>query len=432
MRALLLLALLGCQQEPATDDDTDTPAEDIVGILVTPDDVVLPRGDAVRLVATGLRADRTAVDLTAVVAWEVADPGVLQVDDGLDREGVLTGVAVGETTVTAVLGDVASPPAEVEVTEATVLGLSVQPATAELAPGQTLQLTATAAFSDGRSSDATGQVRWVTSDGARATVDATGLVTGRAEGAVSVAARLGELSSEPVSLQVRAGQPNLIIADLRPIEGGVQVVVQNAGAVGASDFWVDVFADPDQSPAVGATGDAFRRVGWVGPGEIVHVDLALDGQPLVVAALVDTNDDVEESNEDDNLLELLLPEPEGSVDVGIWEVEWIADEVSVYLFVTLVNYGDAPSGPFDLDVYEDRLGLPAPIDQPDATVRVDNVGAYAFTTAELLFDPACDDCDMWLWVDRLGALDDADPLDNVDGPWEISLEGGDTGWDTGW
>ena len=191
-RVLWLVALVGCTDklDPIDDtDDTDTAQQaELIGILVTPASVTVPLGEEVQLTATGLRADRSTVDLTAVVQWSSDAPDVATIGNGLDQEGVVTGSSVGSATLVAGTGSVLSPPVTVKVTQAELIGLNIEPASVSLQVGDTVQMRATAAFSDGTRSDASSQVRWITDDGAVATLSAGGLLTAAGTGQTEVVA----------------------------------------------------------------------------------------------------------------------------------------------------------------------------------------------------------------------------------------------------
>lgn len=108
-----------------------------------------------------------------------SDPSVVTVS-GL----TVTAVGVGQVTLTAqIQGRTETATAQVTVS-GRVLSLGVTPATAALDVAATLQLTAAVSVDPG----APATVTWRTSDPAKATVTAAGLVTGVAAGAVSITA----------------------------------------------------------------------------------------------------------------------------------------------------------------------------------------------------------------------------------------------------
>jgi len=87
---------------------------------------------------------------------------------------------------------------------ATVTSLSIGGASAELALDMTVQLSATATYSDGETGDVTSEVEWASSDTTIAAFNANsdGLLRGMSAGQVAVTATLGDVSSEPVQITV--------------------------------------------------------------------------------------------------------------------------------------------------------------------------------------------------------------------------------------
>ncbi|HKW01797.1 MAG TPA: Ig-like domain-containing protein [Vicinamibacterales bacterium] len=67
--------------------------------------------------------------------------------------------------------------------------------------GASVQFTAIAMYSDGSTKDVTSTSTWATSDSTIATVTATGLVTGVGDGAATITATYGTMSSsDPVQI----------------------------------------------------------------------------------------------------------------------------------------------------------------------------------------------------------------------------------------
>ena len=128
----------------------------------------------------------------AEFSWEASDTSVATVD----ASGLVTGVAEGMATITASAGE-ARGSAVVTVMQ-TVASVEVSPAEAELtALGATVQLTAEAFDENGHT--VTGaEFSWESSDTSVATVDASGLVTGVAEGMATITASAGEARGSAV------------------------------------------------------------------------------------------------------------------------------------------------------------------------------------------------------------------------------------------
>ena len=114
------------------------------------------------------------------VEWSIADTAVATV-----ANGVVTGVAAGETTLTATTVDggfTATIP--VKVVAGKVTEIKIGPETATIKVGETKQFVATISPSDADNQE----VEWSSDNTAVATVDANGLVTGVAKGEATITA----------------------------------------------------------------------------------------------------------------------------------------------------------------------------------------------------------------------------------------------------
>jgi|GEM_PF-1304548 len=103
----------------------------------------------------------------------------------------------------------------------TLDAIAVTPTSQTLASGTTQQFTATGTYSDGTTNDVTGSVAWTSSDSSRATVDATGLMTAKAQGTATITATATSVSSStgmaPAgSVDVTVGPPALAAISLSP------------------------------------------------------------------------------------------------------------------------------------------------------------------------------------------------------------------------
>jgi hypothetical protein len=406
-----------------------------VGVLVAPARVVVPVGGEAPLAATGLTAARTAADVTDLARWEVEDAGVAEVSEALDAEGTLRGVSAGRTRVRAVVQGVPSPWVDVDVTEAEVRALAVTPAVLDLAVGGSAPLKATATYSDGLSADASRQVRWVVEDGVVATVDASGLVTGMSEGTTQIAARWDDIGTPPTTINVRRGAAQLRVASVARTTNGVRVEVANVGSVAVDATWLDVYVAPARPPVAGDLGDAFVRVENLAPGETRSVALVVNlpaGQPEVTA-FVDSLDTLEEADESDNLLTVRLGSTSDDVlpDLAIYDVTSSVYATFIVHTVTVANLADAPSGPFDLETWGDRVSAPGPRTVADDVTTVDGLGPFETRSINVLVSVSCSTCSAWFWVDRADVVVESDAYENLDGPY-VTAPAGDSGFETGW
>ncbi|MGR5113129.1 Ig-like domain-containing protein, partial [Vibrio jasicida] len=88
----------GVQSNDAT--LTVTSAE-LVSIQVTPADKSIPKGTNQKYIATGTYTDNSTKDISTNVSWTSSDTDIATIVNGL-----ASGVAEGETTITATFGGV--------------------------------------------------------------------------------------------------------------------------------------------------------------------------------------------------------------------------------------------------------------------------------------------------------------------------------------
>lgn len=131
-------------------------------------------GETFELTATVAPED--AADKTVV--WESVDPAIATVENGL-----VTAVAVGETTIKATAGGVTATCA-VTVNPVAVESVTLNESSASVMVGGNLQLTATVAPDNATNKEIT----WASTNETIATVDQNGLVTGVAVGETTITA----------------------------------------------------------------------------------------------------------------------------------------------------------------------------------------------------------------------------------------------------
>ncbi|WP_208887304.1 Ig-like domain-containing protein [Vibrio anguillarum] len=136
-------------------------------------------------------SDTTSSDISSSVTWTPADTNTATVT----LDGLLTGVEVGSTTVTATKDGIASNAVNVTVSSAVITAIQVTPSQVNVAKGQTQQLTAIATYSDTTSSDISSSVTWTPADTNTITVTSTGLITGVEVGSTTVTATKNGISN---------------------------------------------------------------------------------------------------------------------------------------------------------------------------------------------------------------------------------------------
>ena len=161
----------------------------LVSIQITPPTPTIAAGTSVSFTATGIYSDNSQQNITASVIWG-SNPLVATISSN----GVATGIAAGQTTISATAGSV-NASALLTVTSATLVSIAVSPGTPSIPSGTTQQFSATGRFSDSSTQDLSTQVTWSSSNTAVATINTSGLASSIAPGQVTITATFGTVSN---------------------------------------------------------------------------------------------------------------------------------------------------------------------------------------------------------------------------------------------
>ncbi len=204
LRAAITLSLAavalaaGCGQPAA-------PKVDTIAVTASSMDA-LPKGTTRQYAAIAHYTDNTTSDISSLVVWK-AEGNIVTVSNETGSRGLVTAVTFGQTVLSATYAEVTGT-ANVSVSAATLKSLLVAPQNAVLANGTTVQLSATAVYSDLTNVDVTQMVTWKSASAAIATISSTGSTSGLLTG----------VSPGPVE----------ITASLAGVDGKVTVIVTNA------------------------------------------------------------------------------------------------------------------------------------------------------------------------------------------------------------
>lgn len=143
----------------------------------------LAAGSALQLRAVGAYNDGSTAEVTSTVFWTSSSPEIATVSSG----GAITGVAAGTASIAATSGSI-SGSANVAVTSASLVSISVSSFTLAMPQGVRQEFFAIGKYSDGTIQNLAKSATWSTSDPAKATVDARGIVTSVAAGAADIRA----------------------------------------------------------------------------------------------------------------------------------------------------------------------------------------------------------------------------------------------------
>ncbi len=194
--SLLLAATLAC-------GDGSTGPQPVASVDVSPTAVTLAAGQTTSLAGTPRDgAGNALTDLDVI--WTSGAPSIASVDSS----GSVTGLSAGTATITATAEGVHGSSA-VTVLPPRVATILVAPVNVSILPGDTLRLTATAR--DAQSNVVAGPVfAWGSDNVSVATIDANGLVTGRAPGAATLYATSSGVSGSVDAVVVDPNAPRIL------------------------------------------------------------------------------------------------------------------------------------------------------------------------------------------------------------------------------
>ena len=207
--ALVLSAafLVGCggasSTAPAVGGTTTAATPALSAVAVSLSEVIIQVGQTAAAKAQGGSAAGTRVDIGPPV-WSTENPSIATVS----ASGVVTALAPGRSFIYATVAGLRGQ-AQLQVISVAVTKVTLAPVASTVAIGASLALTATVSDSAGRTlTDRV--VTWVSQDTTKATVSASGVVTGRTPGAVTITVNC-ERASASVVLTV-PGAPGVVLS----------------------------------------------------------------------------------------------------------------------------------------------------------------------------------------------------------------------------
>jgi uncharacterized protein YjdB len=146
--------------------------------------------------AIGTYTDGSTHNVTRQVSWKSSNTAVATIA----VRGLAKAVSQGSTTITAALGSI-SGSTTLDVSNATIVSVSITPSGRTIAPGTRLTFTATGRFSDGTRQVITRDSSWSSDNPAVATVGARGNARAIAPGTANISATFDGVSgSTPLSV----------------------------------------------------------------------------------------------------------------------------------------------------------------------------------------------------------------------------------------
>jgi len=169
----------------------------LVSIAVSPSTATVPVGVSIPFTATGTFQDTSTQNLTTNVTWAAGQSAVGTISNAPGSQGVATGVAPGQTSITAVFATVVGN-ATLNVTNATIVSIAVTPNPASAPAGTPVNFTAKGTFSDQSVVDLSIQVTWSSSNTTVATINNAGQANTASPGTTNITATFDGVSGTAV------------------------------------------------------------------------------------------------------------------------------------------------------------------------------------------------------------------------------------------
>jgi len=165
----------------------------LTGIQVSPATAQIAKNTSQQFTATGKYNDGTQTDITSLASWSSSSPVTATASSSPGTHGRATAFSPGTAKISASLGSFASS-ADLNVTSANLLSVSIRPANPTVSLRGSQQLSALGTFDDGSSQDISTTVFWNSSDARLARVTSTGTLSGVGIGQAQVTVATGALS----------------------------------------------------------------------------------------------------------------------------------------------------------------------------------------------------------------------------------------------
>jgi hypothetical protein len=229
----LLLSSVGCSGASSNSSNaspSSSSGKTLTSISVTPPAANTTLGSNQQFKATATYSDNSTTDVTSTATWTSAATTVATINSS----GVATPVSAGSTTIAAALSG-AQGTATLTVAGKAVSSIAVSPATTNMAPGGTQQFSAKATYSDGTTADVSSTVSWAAGTPSVATITASGLATGMAQGSTTISATLGGITGTATLNDVAIGAA-VVISPTAPVIGSTQTQQFTATLQGFTSF----------------------------------------------------------------------------------------------------------------------------------------------------------------------------------------------------
>ena len=290
----LLLVMAGCSAGDPTRENTFIP---LTSIEVTSTYEIMADQTVNRYTAIGDFSGAYTRDITTEVSWTIDNDTVASVSNDPGSEGLVTALAPGETSITAIYGDL-SATAAVIITNSFLTGIVITPQDIELHGGVTRQYEAAGTFSDDSVQDITSLATWNSSATEVASIDNSGLAATLAPGTTTIsAAWQGIQAISSLSVTGASMTAITISPEMGTIARGTTVQFEAEGTY-SDDTTLDItdMVDWQSSDTVVGVVNTDGLATGVSAGEVeITARIEVDGDTMSATAALTITDTVIDS-----------------------------------------------------------------------------------------------------------------------------------------
>ena len=237
---LLLIFLSACGGGVGSDSQHNPTGPDPVvleSLVVVPATTQLAKGLSLSYGAVGYLSNGSLIDLTTSATWGSDNESVASVD----AQGLVTSHTPGITTIYVSLSGLRAE-ASLEVTDAALLTIEIQPPSAKVAKGLTADFTAFGRYSDGTRRDITAEAVWSAAN--TSLLELAGASPGRATalatGTTEVTVSLTGVSATAAFTVTDASLVDLSLSPIQPSLAAGTGLALTATGLYSDNTWADV------------------------------------------------------------------------------------------------------------------------------------------------------------------------------------------------
>lgn len=192
----------------------------LTGLKMSSNDIDVTVGLKNQLVVIGTYNDGVSKEVTNDCDWTSDKPNFAAVDNN-DNKGLITGISVGNTNISANLGDT-STSTIVTVDAPKITKVTVEPDGLLIAKGYSHQLQAIASFENNTTRNITKSATWKSANTALATVNSSGAVSALKQGETFITATFNKFSSQS---KIKITAPMLKSLTIYPVPEASELIV---------------------------------------------------------------------------------------------------------------------------------------------------------------------------------------------------------------